>query len=91
MFSIVHLPLSAGGLVMFLSFLRDTLSFVSLMVRFEGVALALGGVADTISLSCSPSVSFRLFFLTANSVPVMRSIIGMCFGVLWLRPLSQGG
>ncbi len=77
----MHLPLSAGRIVIFLSLLRDVTAFLSCRVRLEGGALAPDRVADTLTLSCSALVPVRLFFLIADSVAVISSTIGTCCGV----------
>lgn len=53
-------------------------SFINVKVWRCGLGT---GQSDTLSLSCLASVIFRLFFLIADSVAVIRSTIGTLFGV----------
>ncbi len=50
-------------------------------MRLGDGAFALDRVTDTFNLSCSASVSVRLFLLTTDSVAVISSITGTSCGV----------
>ena len=67
----MHLPLSAGRMVMLWSLLRDLKAFLSWMVRLERCILSNVRSADTVILICSASASVSLFFLMADSVAVI--------------------
>lgn len=49
-------------------------------VKIGGVGLALASATVTLSLSSSASFPDNLLFLMADSVAVMRSTVGICFG-----------
>ena len=76
----MHLPLSAGRMVMLGSLLSAEIAFLSSMVILEEYIFALVRVADTLSWICSASEELSLLILIADSVAVMRSTVGSCCG-----------
>ena len=58
----MHLPLSAGKIVMFQSLLSDDGAFLFSVVKLEGGAFGLTRAADTFNCSCSVSVAANLLF-----------------------------
>lgn len=73
----MHLPLSAGKIVMLGSLCSVFSASLSWLEMLDGGNLALKSAADTLSLSCS--VSGNLFLLMANSAAVVRSVVGSSF------------
>ena len=67
-------------MVIFWSLLSSTRAFFYSVVWLERGAVALARVADTLTRSCSASVSASLLFLVADSIAVMRSTTGICSG-----------